>query len=76
MMESCLSDKADRREQVEVDDLKRDLSSEFSTLPDPQVNPEVTGKSVTMNTFAHNHCIGAVVLTNSHTLAEFVKTII
>ncbi|XP_049455824.1 kinesin-like protein KIF20B isoform X1 [Epinephelus fuscoguttatus] len=36
MMESCLSDKADRREQVEVDDLKRDLSSEFSTLPDPQ----------------------------------------
>ncbi|XP_074503155.1 kinesin-like protein KIF20B isoform X2 [Sebastes fasciatus] len=36
MMESCLNNKGDRREQVEVDDLKRDLSSEFSTLPDPQ----------------------------------------
>ncbi|XP_031733804.1 kinesin-like protein KIF20B [Anarrhichthys ocellatus] len=36
MMESCLNNQADRREQVEVDDLKRDLSSEFSTLPDPQ----------------------------------------
>ncbi|KAK9541299.1 hypothetical protein VZT92_001355 [Zoarces viviparus] len=35
-MESCLNNQADRREQVEVDDLKRDLSSEFSTLPDPQ----------------------------------------
>ncbi|XP_078129045.1 kinesin-like protein KIF20B isoform X3 [Sander vitreus] len=34
MMESCLNNKAD--EQVVVDDLKRDLSSEFSTLPDPQ----------------------------------------
>ncbi|XP_042358648.1 kinesin-like protein KIF20B isoform X2 [Plectropomus leopardus] len=36
MMESCLNNKADRREQVEVDDLKRDLSSEFSPVPDPQ----------------------------------------
>ncbi|XP_039995193.1 kinesin-like protein KIF20B isoform X2 [Xiphias gladius] len=36
MMESSLSNKADRREQVEVDDLKRDLSSEFSSLPDSQ----------------------------------------
>ncbi|XP_029306118.1 kinesin-like protein KIF20B [Cottoperca gobio] len=36
MMESCLNNNDDRREQVEVDDLKRDLSSEFSTLPDRQ----------------------------------------
>ncbi|XP_044070074.1 kinesin-like protein KIF20B isoform X2 [Siniperca chuatsi] len=36
MMESCLNNKADRWEQVEVHDLKRDLSSEFSTLPDSQ----------------------------------------
>ncbi|TDH01613.1 hypothetical protein EPR50_G00182040 [Perca flavescens] len=36
MMESCLNNKADVQEQVVVDDLKRDLSSEFSTLPDPQ----------------------------------------
>ncbi|XP_059215489.1 kinesin-like protein KIF20B [Centropristis striata] len=36
MMDSCLNNKADRREQVEVNDLKRDLSSEFSPLPDPQ----------------------------------------
>ncbi|XP_070772238.1 kinesin-like protein KIF20B [Enoplosus armatus] len=36
MMESCLNNKADRREQVEGDHLKRDLSSEFSTIPDSQ----------------------------------------
>ncbi|XP_077960909.1 kinesin-like protein KIF20B isoform X5 [Gasterosteus aculeatus] len=36
MMESCLNNKADTREQVEVDDLKRDLSSEFSPIPDLQ----------------------------------------
>ncbi|XP_068575575.1 kinesin-like protein KIF20B [Cebidichthys violaceus] len=36
MMESCLNNQADGREQVQVDDLKRDLSSEFSILPDPQ----------------------------------------
>ncbi|XP_034407565.1 kinesin-like protein KIF20B isoform X3 [Cyclopterus lumpus] len=36
MMESCLNNDVDRRVQIEVDDLKRDLSSEFSTLPDPQ----------------------------------------
>ncbi|GAA6235615.1 kinesin-like protein KIF20B [Lates japonicus] len=36
MMESCLNNRAERREQVEVDDLKRDLSSEFSTIPDSQ----------------------------------------
>ncbi|XP_031171869.2 kinesin-like protein KIF20B isoform X2 [Sander lucioperca] len=36
MMESCLNTKADVQEHVVVDDLKRDLSSEFSTLPDPQ----------------------------------------
>ncbi|XP_076600042.1 kinesin-like protein KIF20B [Chaetodon auriga] len=35
MMESSLSNKADKREQVEVDDLRRDLS-EFSTLLDSQ----------------------------------------
>ncbi|XP_054456474.1 kinesin-like protein KIF20B isoform X2 [Anoplopoma fimbria] len=36
MMDSCLNHQADRPEQVEVDDLKKDLSSDFSTLPDPQ----------------------------------------
>ncbi|XP_067466947.1 kinesin-like protein KIF20B isoform X2 [Thunnus thynnus] len=36
MMESCLNSEADRREQVEVNDLKRELSSDCSTLPDPQ----------------------------------------
>ncbi|XP_040906538.1 kinesin-like protein KIF20B [Toxotes jaculatrix] len=36
MMESCLNHKPGRREQTEVDELKRDLSSEFSPLPDPQ----------------------------------------
>ncbi|XP_037322202.2 kinesin-like protein KIF20B isoform X2 [Pungitius pungitius] len=36
MMESCLDNKADIREHVEVDDLKRDLSSEFSPIPDVQ----------------------------------------
>ncbi|XP_034753994.1 kinesin-like protein KIF20B isoform X2 [Etheostoma cragini] len=36
MMESFLNHEADEREQVEVGDLKRDLSSEFSTLADPQ----------------------------------------
>eukprot|EP00064_Thunnus_orientalis_P022911 superscaffoldBa00008161_g23132 len=35
-MESCLNSEADRREQVEVNDLKRELSSDCSTLPDPQ----------------------------------------
>ncbi|KAM8860002.1 kinesin-like protein KIF20B isoform 2-T2 [Spinachia spinachia] len=35
-MESCLNNKADIREQVEVDDLKRDLSSEFSPIPELQ----------------------------------------
>ncbi|XP_041803723.1 kinesin-like protein KIF20B [Chelmon rostratus] len=34
-MESCLSNKADKREQVEVDDLRRDLS-EFNTFLDAQ----------------------------------------
>uniref|UniRef100_A0A3Q1FU48 Kinesin family member 20Ba n=1 Tax=Acanthochromis polyacanthus TaxID=80966 RepID=A0A3Q1FU48_9TELE len=36
MMDSFLSNKSDKREQVEVDDLKRDLSSEFTILPDSQ----------------------------------------
>ncbi|XP_032397384.1 kinesin-like protein KIF20B isoform X2 [Etheostoma spectabile] len=36
MMESFLNHDADVREQVEVGDLKRDLSSEFSPLADPQ----------------------------------------
>ncbi|KAM7408270.1 hypothetical protein PAMA_002125 [Pampus argenteus] len=36
MMESLLNSKADRLEQVEVDNLKRDLSSDFSTISDPQ----------------------------------------
>ncbi|XP_068424378.1 kinesin-like protein KIF20B isoform X2 [Clinocottus analis] len=38
MMESCLKNDAEVRVQVEVDDLKRDLSSEFSILPDPQLS--------------------------------------
>ncbi|XP_035802508.2 kinesin-like protein KIF20B isoform X2 [Amphiprion ocellaris] len=36
MMDSFLNNKAEGREQVEVDDLKRDLSSEFTTVPDSQ----------------------------------------
>ncbi|CAK6982080.1 kinesin-like protein KIF20B [Scomber scombrus] len=38
MMETCPNSTADRQEQVEVeaDDLKRDLSSDCSVLPDPQ----------------------------------------
>uniref|UniRef100_A0A8C4GGY7 Kinesin-like protein KIF20B n=2 Tax=Dicentrarchus labrax TaxID=13489 RepID=A0A8C4GGY7_DICLA len=36
MMESSLGNKAEKQEQIEVDNLKRDLSSECSTLPDPQ----------------------------------------
>ncbi|KAM9345101.1 kinesin-like protein KIF20B [Symphorus nematophorus] len=36
MMEPCLSVSADKQEQVDVDDLKSDLSSEFITLPDSQ----------------------------------------
>ncbi|KAM7385210.1 hypothetical protein PAMP_001304 [Pampus punctatissimus] len=36
MMESLLNSKADRLEQVEVDNLKRDLSSDFRTISDPQ----------------------------------------
>ncbi|KAF3841653.1 hypothetical protein F7725_023604 [Dissostichus mawsoni] len=35
-MESCLNTKAERRDQVQVEDLRRDLLSEFSTLPYPQ----------------------------------------
>ncbi|KAF7653079.1 hypothetical protein LDENG_00087700 [Lucifuga dentata] len=36
MMDSCLKDRVDRLEHVEGDDLKRELSSEFSVLPDSQ----------------------------------------
>lgn len=36
MMDSFLNNKTDKGEQVEVDDLKRDPSSEFCTLPDSQ----------------------------------------
>uniref|UniRef100_A0A3P8T3E0 Kinesin family member 20Ba n=1 Tax=Amphiprion percula TaxID=161767 RepID=A0A3P8T3E0_AMPPE len=36
MMDSFLNNKTEGREQVEVDDLKRDLSSEFTTVPDSQ----------------------------------------
>ncbi|XP_053189542.1 kinesin-like protein KIF20B [Scomber japonicus] len=36
MMETCSNSSADRQEQVEADDLKRDLSSDCSVLPDPQ----------------------------------------
>ncbi|KAI3363512.1 hypothetical protein L3Q82_012110, partial [Scortum barcoo] len=36
MMETCLNNEADGREQMEVDDLKSDLSSEISTLQDLQ----------------------------------------
>uniref|UniRef100_A0A3Q3JEY8 Kinesin motor domain-containing protein n=1 Tax=Monopterus albus TaxID=43700 RepID=A0A3Q3JEY8_MONAL len=36
MMESYLDNKADKREQADVDDLKRDLPSQFSTLSDSQ----------------------------------------
>ncbi|KAK1905084.1 Kinesin-like protein KIF20B [Dissostichus eleginoides] len=38
MMESCLNTKAERRDQVQVEDLRRDLLSEFSTLPYPQLS--------------------------------------
>lgn len=46
MMDSGLDRSAGKREQVtfEVDDLKRDLLSEFSTLPDSQVNLVMTGE--------------------------------
>ncbi|XP_071394761.1 kinesin-like protein KIF20B [Centroberyx affinis] len=36
MMESCFNSKPERPEPAESDDLKRDLSSEFSALPDSQ----------------------------------------
>ncbi|KAJ4922158.1 hypothetical protein JOQ06_021739, partial [Pogonophryne albipinna] len=38
MMESCLNTKAERRDQVVVEDLKRDLVSEFATLTYPQLS--------------------------------------
>lgn len=42
---------ADRQvEQVQVDDLKRDLSSEFSPSPDAQVFTDVTQVTVIMFT--------------------------
>lgn len=50
MMESCLSYKADKREQAEeqVDCLKRGLSSDVSTSPDSQVNLVATGQFTVM----------------------------
>ncbi|KAI4798456.1 hypothetical protein KUCAC02_022045 [Chaenocephalus aceratus] len=38
MMESCLNTKAERRDQVVVEDLRRDLVSEFATLTYPQLS--------------------------------------
>lgn len=50
MMESGLSYKADRREQVEeqADSLKRGLSSDLSTSPVSQVNLGTTGQFIVM----------------------------